>query len=88
MRKLVFTFVAVFGISVIQGQTVEELKGQHAVKKDSIAAIQERVDAFPGWKKLALSILRPIFPCFGAIKLPICLTGHGLTHLVIRFGMV
>lgn len=64
MRKLVFTFVAVFGISVIQGQTVEELKGQHAVKKDSIAAIQGRVDAlqaqidaFPGWKKGAFGTI-------------------------------
>jgi hypothetical protein len=33
MRKSVFTFVAVFGISVIQEQTVEELKDQHTVKK-------------------------------------------------------
>lgn len=64
MRKFIFTFVAVFGISVIQGQTVEELKGQYALKKDSIAAIQGRVDAlqaqinaFPGWKKGAFGTI-------------------------------
>lgn len=40
------------------GQTIDELKAEQGIKKDSIAAIQGRVDAlqgqidaFPGWKK-------------------------------------
>ncbi len=41
----------------IKSQTVEELKSEQAIKKDSVAAIQARVnalqaqiDAFPGWR--------------------------------------
>lgn len=41
----------------INGQTLEELKSEQAIKKDSVAAIQARVnalqqqiDAFPGWR--------------------------------------
>ncbi len=64
MKKVIFTFVAIFGISVIYGQTPEELKALQALKKDSIAAIQGRadalqvqIDAFPGWKKGAFGTI-------------------------------
>lgn len=56
MKKLVFLFVMLFGIS-IYAQTEEELKAEMAPKKDSIAALQAKVDAIqaqidalPGWK--------------------------------------
>lgn len=58
MKKIVITFAAVLACAVSFGQTIDELKAEQAVKKDSIAAIQARVDAlqgqidaFPGWKK-------------------------------------
>ncbi|WP_430908698.1 DUF3078 domain-containing protein [Maribacter sp. 2-571] len=57
MRKLIFTAVSLLLCSTITAQTVDELKAEQASKKDSIAAIQARVDAlqgqidaFPGWK--------------------------------------
>ncbi len=57
MKKLVFTLVAVFALSASYAQTIDELKAEQALKKDSVAAIQGRVDAlqgkidaFPGWK--------------------------------------
>ena len=56
MKKLLFIAGVFFALSV-QAQTEEELKSQIAPKKDSIAAIQGRVnalqaqlDALPGWK--------------------------------------
>ena len=58
MKKLVFTLVAILTISATYAQTADELKALQAPKKDSIAAIQGRVDALqaqidalPGWKK-------------------------------------
>lgn len=58
MRKFVFIGVCLFTITATYSQTLEELKAQKASKKDSIAAIQGRVnalqgqiDALPGWKK-------------------------------------
>ena len=58
MKKLVFTCTAMFVFVASFGQTVDELKAEQALKKDSVAAIQGRVDAlqgqidaFPGWKK-------------------------------------
>ncbi len=57
MKKLIFTAVAVASLTCSYSQTVEELKAEETSKKDSIAAIQERVNALqaqiasiPGWK--------------------------------------
>ncbi|MEO9513004.1 MAG: DUF3078 domain-containing protein [Flavobacteriaceae bacterium] len=57
MKKLLFTLTAFFIFSAVKAQTEEELKALMAPKKDSIAAIQGRVntlqaqiDALPGWK--------------------------------------
>ncbi len=56
MKKAII-FVLLLGPFLMMGQTEEELKAVQAVKKDSIAAIQGRVDALqaqidalPGWK--------------------------------------
>ena len=58
MKKLVFTITAFMAFAVVSGQTRDDLKAEQGVKKDSIAAIQARVDAlqgqidaFPGWKR-------------------------------------
>lgn len=58
MKKLVFTLISIFAVTLVSAQTIDELKAEQATKKDSIAAIQGRVDAlqgqidkFPGWKK-------------------------------------
>jgi len=57
MKKSLFIFVFFTAIITIKAQTLDELKSEQAAKKDSIAAIQGRVDAlqkqidkFPGWK--------------------------------------
>ena len=57
MKKLLFIALSFFVVSMVSAQTEEELKAQIAPKKDSIAAIQSRVnalqkqlDALPGWK--------------------------------------
>ncbi len=57
MKKLLLTAMALFVLVAVSAQTAEELKAQIAPKKDSIAAIQGRVnalqaqlDALPGWK--------------------------------------
>nr|WP_299071254.1 DUF3078 domain-containing protein [uncultured Allomuricauda sp.] len=57
MKKLLFTLTAFFILIAVKAQTEEELKALMAPKKDSIAAIQGRVnalqaqiDALPGWK--------------------------------------
>lgn len=65
MKNLVVSsVVAVLAFSAVQSQTLDELKAEKAVKKDSIAAIQGRVnalqgkiDAFPGWKKGAFGTI-------------------------------
>ncbi|WP_291869849.1 DUF3078 domain-containing protein [Maribacter sp.] len=64
MKKLVFTLVAIFALTASYAQTVDELKAVQALKKDSVAAIQGRVDAlqgkidaFPGWKKGAFGTI-------------------------------
>lgn len=58
MKKIVLAVAASLAFVTTYGQTLEELKGEQSAKKDSIAAIQGRVDAlqsqidaFPGWKK-------------------------------------
>ncbi|WP_222982848.1 DUF3078 domain-containing protein [Flagellimonas meishanensis] len=57
MKKHLLLTMTFFGFLYAQAQTAEELKAQIAPKKDSIAAIQGRVnalqsqlDALPGWK--------------------------------------
>ncbi|MGB3774981.1 MAG: DUF3078 domain-containing protein [Leeuwenhoekiella sp.] len=57
MKNLVLSFILLFSVSVSFAQTEEILKQEKREKKDSIAAIQERVDAIqkqidnlPGWK--------------------------------------
>lgn len=57
MKKLLFACTAFFVLLSVNAQTEEELKALIAPKKDSIAAIQGRVDALqaqidalPGWK--------------------------------------
>jgi len=64
MRKLVFALIAIFTLSSTYAQTADELKATQALKKDSIAAIQGRVDglqkkidALPGWKKGAFGTI-------------------------------
>lgn len=57
IKKLVLAVTLLFGATSLTAQTVEELKAEQGAKKDSIAAIQGRVnaiqaklDAIPGWK--------------------------------------
>jgi len=64
MRKLVLTVLAILTLSVTYAQTADELKALQGPKKDSIAAIQGRVDALqgqidalPGWKKGAFGTI-------------------------------
>ena len=64
MRNLVVTLAAVLAFSATYAQTAEELKALQGPKKDSIAAIQGRVDALqaqidalPGWKKGAFGTI-------------------------------
>lgn len=56
MKKLI-VLLSFLGIGVLNAQTLDELKALQQEKKDSIAAIQTRVDAlqsqidaFPGWR--------------------------------------
>jgi hypothetical protein len=64
MRKLVLVLGLMFGIVSTYAQTAEELKAQQGPKKDSIAALQAKVDALqgqidalPGWKKGAFGTI-------------------------------
>lgn len=64
MKKIVFTFAAMLIFAASYGQTIDELKAEQGAKKDSVAAIQGRVDAlqgqidaFPGWKKGAFGTI-------------------------------
>lgn len=57
MKKLVFILVLVLSATITNAQTAEELKALQKPKKDSIAALQAKVnelqkqiDALPGWK--------------------------------------
>ncbi len=63
-RKVVIALVMLFTISFTYAQTIDELKAEQKAKKDSIAALQGKVDAlqgkidaFPGWKKGAFGTL-------------------------------
>jgi len=64
MEKLVFALVLMLGVTSTYAQTLEELKAEQAPKKDSIAALQAKVDeiqgkidALPGWKKGAFGTI-------------------------------
>ncbi|GBF18419.1 Protein of unknown function (DUF3078) [Arenibacter algicola] len=64
MRKIVLAIVALLAMNITVAQTLEELKAEKASKKDSISAIQGRVDAIqgkidaiPGWKKGAFGTI-------------------------------
>jgi len=64
MKKVVFAVVSLFAFTATYAQTIDDLKAEQGVKKDSIAAIQGRVDAlqgqidaFPGWKKGAFGTI-------------------------------
>ncbi len=64
MKKLVFALVLMMGVTSTYAQTLEELKAEQAPKKDSIAALQAKVDAIqgkidalPGWKKGAFGTI-------------------------------
>ncbi|RPD96549.1 DUF3078 domain-containing protein [Aureibaculum marinum] len=64
MKKIVLALVVMFVVTSTYAQTREELMAEQAAKKDSVAAIQARVnalqsqiDAFPGWKKGAFGTI-------------------------------
>lgn len=57
MKKILLVLALIAGASNSYAQTVEELKAEQKPKKDSVAAIQSRInaiqkkiDAMPGWK--------------------------------------
>jgi len=57
MKPILLLLICFISVFAIHAQTMDELKSKQAVKKDSIAAIQARVDAlqkqidaFPGWR--------------------------------------
>ena len=64
MKKLLFALTLTFAITSVNAQTLEELKAEQGPKKDSIAALQAKVDAIqgkinalPGWKKGAFGTI-------------------------------
>ena len=64
MKKMIFVLALFASINTMFSQTLEELQAEQAPKKDSIAAIQARVDALqsqidalPGWKKGAFGTI-------------------------------
>lgn len=64
MKKIIFVLALCASMTTTFAQTAEELKAEQAPKKDSIAAIQARVDALqsqidalPGWKKGAFGTI-------------------------------
>ncbi len=65
MRKLLLlAFVMMYAITSTYAQTLEELKAEQTPKKDSIAALQAKVDAIqgqidalPGWKRGAFGTI-------------------------------
>lgn len=57
MKKLTFAIMLLFGLSILNGQTKEELQALKKEKNDSIDvlksksdAIQAEIDALPGWR--------------------------------------
>ena len=71
MKRLVISCFAMLAFSASFAQTIDDLKAEQAVKKDSIKAIQGRVnalqsqiDAFPGWKTGAFGTIGANFSKF------------------------
>ncbi|HHC79658.1 MAG TPA: DUF3078 domain-containing protein [Flavobacteriia bacterium] len=63
-KKLIFTLILLCTLSLTYAQTEDELKAEQKSKKDSIAALQGKVDALqakidalPGWKKGAFGTI-------------------------------
>lgn len=64
MKKIVLLVAIMFVATFTYAQTLDELKAEQGVKKDSLAAVQERIDAlqgqidaFPGWKRGAFGTI-------------------------------
>ncbi|MFD1293073.1 DUF3078 domain-containing protein [Lutibacter holmesii] len=64
MKKVILAIAVLFGTTSLFAQTLEELKAEQAPKKDSIAALQAKVDAIdaqiealPGWRTGALGTI-------------------------------
>lgn len=64
MKKVILIVAVLFGSTCMYAQTLDELKAEQGPKKDSIAALQAKVDAIdakikalPGWKKGALGTI-------------------------------
>jgi len=64
MKKLLLLFTVLLGVTAMNAQTLDELKAEQKVKQDSLAAVQERIDAlqgkidaFPGWKRGAFGTI-------------------------------
>jgi len=64
MKNLFLLVTFFIGTTILQAQTLEELKATLAVQKDSLKAAQSRVnktqgkiDAYPGWKKGAFGTI-------------------------------
>ncbi|REE83506.1 Protein of unknown function (DUF3078) [Lutibacter oceani] len=64
MRKVILAIVFMFSITYSNAQTLDELKAEQGPKKDSIAAlqakvnaIQRKINALPGWKKGAFGTI-------------------------------
>lgn len=64
MKKLLFALILMFSLTSIYSQTLEELKSEQATKKDSINALQSKVDdlqgkidTYPGWRKGAIGTI-------------------------------
>ena len=71
MKKVVFAIALFIGVTSAFAQTLEELKAEQGPKKDSIAALQAKVDAIqgqinalPGWKKGAFGTIGGNFSGF------------------------
>lgn len=71
MKKLIIAVIAMGAVSISFAQTEAELKAEQGAKKDSIAAIQGRVDglqaqidALPGWKTGAFGTIGGNFSNF------------------------
>ncbi|NKI26760.1 DUF3078 domain-containing protein [Arenibacter sp. 6A1] len=64
MKKLAMAILLLLAVNISFAQTLDELKAQKKLKKDSIAAIQSnlkavqsKIDAWPGWKKGAFGTI-------------------------------
>lgn len=64
MKKVILVVAILFGSTSMFAQTLDELKAEQGSKKDSIAALQAKVDAIdtkinalPGWRKGALGTI-------------------------------